>query len=91
MFGQCFSLEIKCSLPTSGNICGKRASKTGHDGYDEINFAAFAMLGKDFSPKIKNIKSQWLYKINAVRDYGSLNALLKDLSMSSPKSPSGRN
>src|SRR5947207_1157570 len=46
-------------------------------GYDEVNFAAFAMLGKTFSPRIKNIKSQWLYKINQDKDYGNLSALLK--------------
>jgi TnpA family transposase len=50
---------------------------TDTHGYDEVNFAAFAMLGKSFSPRIKNIKSQWLYKIDQDKDYGSLNALLK--------------
>ena len=45
--------------------------------YTEINFAAFAMLGKSFCPRIKNIKEQWLYKINAEKDYGNLNRLLK--------------
>jgi TnpA family transposase len=45
--------------------------------YSEINFAAFTMLGKSFCPRIKNIKDQWLYKINAEKDYGSLNRLLK--------------
>ena len=45
--------------------------------YTEINFTAFAMLGKSFCPRIKNIKDQWLYKINAEKDYGSLNRLLK--------------
>jgi TnpA family transposase len=46
-------------------------------GYDELNFTAFVMLGKKFSPRIRNIKSQVLYKINESRDYGSLNALVK--------------
>ncbi len=46
-------------------------------GYDEINYAAFAMLGKKFSPRIRNIKAQWIYKIDKERDYGSLNALIK--------------
>ena len=45
--------------------------------YTEINFTAFAMLGKSFCPRIKNIKEQWLYKINVEKDYGSLNRLLK--------------
>ncbi len=50
---------------------------TDTHGYDEVNFAAFTMLGKNFSPRIKNIKNQWLYKIDREKDYGSLNALLK--------------
>jgi TnpA family transposase len=45
--------------------------------YTEINFTAFAMLGKSFCPRIKNIKEQWLYKINEEKDYGSLHTLLK--------------
>jgi TnpA family transposase len=46
-------------------------------GYTEVNFAAFAMLGKTFSPRIKNIKTQWIYKINDTKDLGSLNKLVK--------------
>ena len=46
-------------------------------GYDEINFSAFAMLGKTFSPRIKNIKTQWIYKINERKNYGSLSVLMK--------------
>jgi len=45
-------------------------------GYSEINFAAFAMLGKTFCPRIRNIKGQWIYKIREA-DYGSFNALVK--------------
>jgi TnpA family transposase len=50
---------------------------TDTHGYDEVNFAAFAMLGKAFNPRIKNIKTQWLYKIDESKDYGSLSTLLK--------------
>ncbi len=50
---------------------------TDTHGYDEVNFAAFAMLGKTFTPRIKNIKTQWLYKIDQDKNYGSLDALLK--------------
>jgi len=46
-------------------------------GYDELNFTAFVMLGKKFSPRIRNIKSQVLYKINENRSYGSVNSLVK--------------
>ena len=49
---------------------------TDTHGYTEINFAAFAWLGISFSPRIKNIKTQWLYKIDESRDYGSLNSLV---------------
>jgi len=49
---------------------------TDTHGYTEINFAAFAWLGISFSPRIKNIKAQWLYKIDECRDYGSLNSLV---------------
>jgi TnpA family transposase len=49
---------------------------TDTHGYTEINFAAFAWLGISFSPRIKNIKTQWLYKIDEGRDYGSLNSLV---------------
>ena len=44
--------------------------------YTEINFAAFAMLGKSFCPRIKNIKEQWLYKIDEKKGYGSLAPLV---------------
>jgi TnpA family transposase len=49
---------------------------TDTHGYTEINFAAFAWLGISFSPRIKNIKKQWLYKIDGGMDYGSLNPLV---------------
>ena len=49
---------------------------TDTHGYTEINFAAFAWLGITFSPRIKNIKSQWLYKIDEGKNYNSLNPLI---------------
>ncbi len=49
---------------------------TDTHGYMEINFAAFVWLGITFSPRIKNIKTQWIYKIDKSRDYGSLNPLV---------------
>ncbi len=49
---------------------------TDTHGYMEINFAAFAWLGIAFSPRIKNIKTQWIYKIDESRDYSSLNSLI---------------
>lgn len=49
---------------------------TDTHGYTEINFAAFAWIGITFSPRIKNIKHQWLYKIDENKDYGSLEPLI---------------
>ena len=49
---------------------------TDTHGYTEINFAAFAWLGISFSPRIKNIKTQWLYKIDKDKDCSSLNSLI---------------
>ena len=49
---------------------------TDTGGYTEINFAAFAMLGKTFSPRIKGIQKQRIYKIDKDKDYGDLAVLL---------------
>ena len=37
---------------------------TDTHGYTEINFAAFAMLGRQFSPRIKGIQKQRIYYID---------------------------
>jgi len=49
---------------------------TDTHGYTEINFAAFAMLGKQFSPRIKGIQKQSIYRIDKNKDYGDLTVLL---------------
>lgn len=49
---------------------------TDTHGYTEINFAAFAMLGKKFSPRIRGIQKQHIYRIDSNRDYGALGALV---------------
>lgn len=46
-------------------------------GYTENNFAAFAMYGKRFAPRIKGIGKQRIYKIEKDYDYGVLSPLLK--------------
>ena len=51
---------------------------TDTGGYTEINFAAFAMLGKTFSPRIKGIQKQRIYKIDKNKNYGDLTVLLKN-------------
>jgi len=45
---------------------------TDTHGYTEINFAAFAMLGRRFAPRIRGLKSQRIYRIDKAKDYGAL-------------------
>ncbi len=45
-------------------------------GYTEINFAAFAMLGRRFSPRIRGLKAQRIYRIDPEKDYGPLSVLV---------------
>jgi TnpA family transposase len=44
--------------------------------YTEINFAAFAMLGKRFCPRIRSMHKQRIYRIDKNRDYGCLEPLV---------------
>ncbi len=50
---------------------------TDTHGYTEINFAAFAMLGRRFSPRIRGIQKQRIYRIDLEKDYGALMSLVK--------------
>jgi TnpA family transposase len=50
---------------------------TDTHGYTEINFAAFAMLGRRFSPRIRGIQKQRIYRIDKEKDYGALAPLVK--------------
>ena len=50
---------------------------TDTHGYTEINFAAFAMLGRRFSPRIRSIQKQRIYRIDLEKDYGALMSLVK--------------
>ncbi len=50
---------------------------TDTHGYTEINFAAFAMIGKRFCPRIRNLHHQRIYCADAKRDYGPLEPVLK--------------
>src|ERR1700737_2662696 len=45
---------------------------TDTHGYTELNFAAFAMLGRRFCPRIKGVKHRHIYRIDATMDYGQL-------------------
>ena len=49
---------------------------TDTHGYTEINFAAFAMLGRRFSPRIRGIQKQRIYRIDQEKDYGTLAPLI---------------
>ncbi len=49
---------------------------TDTHGYTEINFAAFAMIGKRFCPRIRGIQHQRIYRIDKDRDYGALTPLV---------------
>ena len=49
---------------------------TDTHGYTEINFAAFAMLGLRFCPRIRGVQHQPIYRIDPNCDYGSLASLV---------------
>ena len=49
---------------------------TDTHGYTEINFAAFAMLGRRFCPRIRSIQSQRIYRIDVEKDYEILKPLI---------------
>jgi TnpA family transposase len=49
---------------------------TDTHGYTEINFAAFAMLGKRFCPRIRGVQHQRIYRIDPAKDYGLLTPLI---------------
>lgn len=49
---------------------------TDTHGYTEINFAAFAMLGRRFAPRIRGLHKQRIYRIDEEQDYGPLASLL---------------
>ena len=44
---------------------------TDTHGYTEINFAAFAMLGRRFAPRIRGLHKQRIYRIGKTREYGT--------------------
>jgi TnpA family transposase len=54
-----------------------REHYTDTHGYTEINFAAFALLGVRFCPRIKGLSKQQIYRADSNRDYGALAPRLK--------------
>jgi TnpA family transposase len=49
---------------------------TDTHGYTENNFAAFAMLGRRFAPRIRGLHKQRIYKIDTEKDYQALTPLV---------------
>ena len=49
---------------------------TDTHGYTELNFAAFAILGRRFCPRIRGVQRQRIYRIDPDRDYGALASLV---------------
>ena len=49
---------------------------TDTHGYTELNFAAFAMFGKRFCPRIRGLHRQWIYRIDPDKDYGPLDPVV---------------
>ena len=50
---------------------------TDTHGYTEINFAAFAMIGMRFFPRIRNLHRQRIYCADPGRDHGPLETVLQ--------------
>ena len=51
---------------------------TDTHGYTEINFTAFAMIGKRFAPRIRGLKKQRIYRIDTSKNYKPLTPLIKN-------------
>jgi TnpA family transposase len=49
---------------------------TDTHGYTEINFAAFALLGRRFAPRIRGLHKQRIYRIDKEKGYGPLAPLV---------------
>jgi TnpA family transposase len=81
-----YSLPIECTDRDSAfvldGLCYNESDLeleehyTDTHGYTEINFAAFAMLGRRFCPRIRGLGKQRLYRLDAKRNYGSLAGLV---------------
>lgn len=81
-----YSLPIECTDRDSAfvldGLCYNESDLeleehyTDTHGYTEINFAAFAMLGRRFCPRIRGIQKQRLYRLDIGRNYGPLASLV---------------
>lgn len=85
-FAPYFSLPIECTdrdapYVIDGIIYNEsdldiQEHYTDTHGYTENNFAAFAMLGKRFSPRIRGLQKQRVYRIAKDKNYGQLEGML---------------
>lgn len=50
---------------------------TDTHGFTDTNFAAFAMFGKRFVPRIRGLQKQAIFRIDTEKDYGPLGVLLQ--------------
>ena len=50
---------------------------TDTHGFTDTNFAAFAMFGKRFVPRIRGLQKQAIFRIDTEKDYGPLSVLLE--------------
>ena len=55
----------------------REAHDTDTHGYTEINFAAFAMVGMRFCPRIRSLHRQRIYCADPARDHGVLEPVLQ--------------
>ncbi len=50
---------------------------TDTHGFTDTNFAAFAMFGRRFVPRIKGLQKQAIFRIDTEKDYGAVSVLLQ--------------
>lgn len=81
-----YSLPIECSVRDAPYVLDGllynesdlplEEHYTDTHGYTEINFGAFAMYGRRFTPRIKGMDKQRIYRIDEHKDYGPLSELV---------------
>lgn len=81
-----YSMPIECTMRDAGVVLDGllyhqsdleiEEHYTDTHGYTELNFAALAMYGRRFYPRIRGLEHQWIYRITKDRDYGPLAPLV---------------
>lgn len=86
-FAPFFSLPIECTdrdapyvldglLYNESDLPLDGEHYTDTHGYTENNFAAFAMLGRRFAPRIRGLHKQRIYRIDRDMDYGAITPIV---------------